>query len=503
MLLLFLIPALGAGGYFGWSSLSGPQHAAPPQMTLVRKETFIHEILERGSVDSAVNVEVRCQVESAGGLTIISIVPEGTIVKKGDLLVELDSSTLTENVIKQRIAVNSSIAKVAQSEADYETAVLSLKEYKEGKFKEAKQAILERIYAAEQSEQMATDTVAFNQRLLQRGYITETQAKADVIAYQKAKNSLETAKLELDVLNKYTYEKSVKQFEASIVTSKAKLETDKESLNLDQERLKHLEEQLVKCKILAPQDGQVVYFLPRWGGEEDMMKEGKKVVERQILIKLPDPTQMQVKGLVNEANIRLVKPNQKARIRLEAFPDQSFEGVVTNVNDYPEQGSWMGGTMSKEYQTTVSILNPPEGIKPGLTAEALIVVNEIHDALTIPVQAVFSHKGAMYCITYRDGVWEKIPVKVGPTNDKQVVVLEGLEENDLVVLGARLHRDKVLSKEELRSEKPSEEEAENGEKEKRSPRPGNGNGNRGGTEGTRAAPGGNGGNRGGGSGGAR
>ncbi|MDR1962400.1 MAG: efflux RND transporter periplasmic adaptor subunit [Planctomycetaceae bacterium] len=460
--LLLLIALLGAATYAGWKRLQVSVKADPPQLTTVRKETFIHEILERGSVDSASNVEIRCQVESAGGLTIISVVPEGTVVKKGDLLVELDSSTLRENVTKQRIAVLASKSKLAQSEADLKTAELTLQEYLKGKFEEEKKTIENEIFAAEESVRTQEDNLAFYKRLLERGYVTDSKVAADIIELDKAINAKDIAKLKLEVLNTYTKEKNVVQYEAAIASNQAKVESDKQSLQLDEERLEHLENQLKLCRIVAPQDGQVVYYMPRWGGDEDLIKEGKKVVERQILLRLPDPAQMQVKGLVNEANIRLVKVGQTASIRLEAFPNQVFGGIVRVVNDYPEPGNWMGGSMSKEYMTTISILDPPEGIKPGLTAEAKITVNEIRNAFVLPVQAVFEYGGKTYAVTFQDGKWDKIEVKTGQSNDKEVVILEGLKEGDAVVLGAWAHRDKIdlpkLTPDQEKKEQKSKEE---------------------------------------------
>jgi multidrug efflux pump subunit AcrA (membrane-fusion protein) len=251
----------------------------------------------------------------------------------------------------------------------------------------------------------------------------------------------------------------VNLYNASIASNEATVKADEETLKLDTTRLDHLEEQQRRCTISAPRDGQVVYYMPRWGGDEDLIRVSKKVFERQILLQLPDPAQMQVKGLVNEANIRLVKPGQIATIRLEAFPNQVFDGVVKTVNDYPEPSNFMGGSMSKEYMTIVTILNPPEGIKTGLTAEARIVVNEIPNALLLPMQAVFEYGGIMYAVTYKDGKWDKVEVKTGPANDKEVVILEGLNDGDEVVLGAWTHRDK-LNLPQLEAKPDEEEEGE-------------------------------------------
>jgi len=441
--LLVILCVTAGGGYAAWQRLKSSVKIEPPQLVKVKRDTFLHEILERGSVESASNVDIRCQVESAGGLTIISVVPEGTIVKKGDLLVELDSSTLRENVSKQRIAVLTSQSKLAQSVANLKTAKLALQEYVEGKFKEQEKQIYNEMLAAQDDVRTKEDNLSYYKRLLERGYVTNSKVEADLFDLDKAQNSFELAKIKLTVLQNITKEKNLVQYEADITKAEAQVKSDQESLNLEEERLKHLETQLSYCRITAPQDGQVIYYLPRWGGDEDIIKEGKRVNERQMLLRLPDPTQMNVKGLVNEANIRLVKVGQNAKIRLEAFPNQEFNGIVKIVNDYPEPGNWMGGSMSKEYMTTVLILNPPEGIKPGLTAEARIIVNEIPNALLLPVQAVFVHSGKTYVLTFNNDKWDKIEVKTGPSNDKEIVILENLKEGDSVVLGAWSHRDKV------------------------------------------------------------
>ncbi len=472
-LFFFFIVAtlIGAGVYAGWTRFTDRVKVDPPQMVKVKKDVFIHEILERGSVDSASNIEIRCQVESAGGLTILSVIPEGSIVKKGDLLVELDSSTLRENVTKQKIAVLASKSTLAESQAALETAKLVLEEYLEGKYEEELKTIKVAKFTADEAVKTKENDIKFYKRLLERDYVTKSKVKTDLIDLEKAKLDSQIADLRLKVLENYTKKKNEIQYRADIAKADAKVESDKQSLKLDEDRLTHLESQLANCRILAPQDGQVIYYMTRWGGEEDLIKEGKKVYERQILLRLPDISQMQVKGLVNEANIRLVKVGQTATIRLEAFPNQVFNGIVRDVNDYPEPSHWMGGSMSKEYMTTILILDPPVGIKPGLTAEAKITVNEIDDALILPVQSVFEHGKKTYAVTFDNGEWGKAEVKTGPTNDQEVVILEGLGAGDVVVLGAWAHRDNVdlpkLSPEEEAAQKAKEKREaapdENGE----------------------------------------
>ena len=440
---LIVIALLVVGAYYGWGRLRETVKVEPPQLVAVRRDLFVHEILERGSVDSAQNTEIRCRVESAGGLTIMSVVDEGTLVKEGDLLVELESSTLRETIVKQRIAVLASSAKLEKSRASLKSAELTLKEYLEGSYLQQHKTVESEIFSAEEQVRTQEDNLAFSNRLLERGYVTPSKVAADEFELDKAILAREIAIQKKYVLETYTKEKNVLEYEADIVAAKAQVEADLETLQLDADRLEHYIEQEKRCTIYAPRDGQVVYYLPRYATDEDIIREGKRVLERQILLLLPDPSQMQVKGLVNEANIRLVKPGQKATIRLEAFSNSVFDGIVKLISDYPEPGSLYGGQMSKEYMTIITVLNPPEGIKTGLTAEARIVVNEIPNALLLPMQAVFVYGGKTYVVTYNDGKWGKIEIKTGPANDKEVVILEGLNEGDKVVLGAWAHRDKI------------------------------------------------------------
>jgi len=465
LVFLVVIALLAAGGYYGWGRLRDTVKVEPPQLVAVKRGLFVHEVLERGSIDSARNTDIQCRVESqaaGNNLTIIYVIPEGTLVEEGDLLIELDSSTLVENVQNQEMSVFAAQSSLTSLVASLRSSEIQLKEYLNGVFKQDRTTIENRIFSAEEQVRTLENDLSYYNRLLERGYITPAQVDAAIIELDKAHNTLEMERLNLKVLDEFTKERRIIQLGAAIATDEAAVDAAKRTLATRESRLKYFQDQLEKTKIYAPRAGQVVYFMPRWGNDDNLIREGLRVVERQVLLQLPDPTQMQVKGLINEANVRLVRPGQRATIRLEAFPNQVFDGMVRMVNDYPEPNSWQGGSMSREYMTMVTVLNPPEGMKVGLTAEARIVVDEIPDALLVPMQAVFEYGGKMYAVTFKEGKWDKVEVKTGPANDKEVVILEGLNEGDEVVLGAWVHRDKIdlpkLGNEPRRNESGMDEE---------------------------------------------
>ncbi|MCL2118174.1 MAG: HlyD family efflux transporter periplasmic adaptor subunit [Planctomycetaceae bacterium] len=425
----------------------------------VKRGVFVHEVTDRGNVESAQNEDIRCQVESSTGTLIVWIIPEGTLVEEGEVICRLDPSNLDERTAKQEITTQNSKATLVQSEANLKIAVLSLEEYEKGTFPKEEQTIKNRILKAEEDWSRATETRGYTEKLLAQGYVTELQLKADKAKEEQLQNDLVIAKLELEVLQKITKEKKLEELNADIVTAEAKRASDKLSFEIENTRWEYLKTQLANCTIRATKAGQVVYATPNtpWRRDNEIIKEGNSVRDRQVVIRLPDPRQMQVAGMVNEASVSLVKVGQPATITLEAMPSHVFTGVVKQVNDFPEPDGMMG-SMTKEYKTIVSMDDldslPPNlraGIRPGLTAQIRIDVTDPNNEaspILVPVQTLFEHAGKYYCITYENGKWEKIEVEVGATNDKEVIIKSGLTEGQRVVQGAWRYITHVLTEEE-------------------------------------------------------
>ncbi|MDO5308040.1 MAG: HlyD family efflux transporter periplasmic adaptor subunit [Planctomycetia bacterium] len=441
IVVFLLIVAVVVGGAFAWRwKRSHTTKQVNLIFATVERGTFIHEVSGKGSAESAKNVDVASQVE--GTATIIYLIPEGSNVKKGDLLVELDSSAIDEKYDSQVVTTNSSRATLNSSRATLRSNEISLEEYVEGTFEQSWMEYANTIFEAEQTRKQNADSARFTEHLLNLNYSTELQYEIDKVAEEKAKNSLEVANLKKNTLLKFTSEKQITSLMSDIETARAKVESDKNSYNINLSRENRLHQQSQNCKILAPQDGQVVYANQdsRRMSESDMIKEGSTVYQRQVLIRLPDKTQMQVKTMINESNISAVKTGMPAKISFDSIPNRVIEGEVVKVNLYPEI-VWMSS--AKDYVTLVKIKEDVEELRSGLTAQVRIIADEQTDVLMVPVQCVTEYGKKTYCITYTDGKWGYKEVLLGASNEKQVIVLGGLEEGDVVVSGARLYRDNV------------------------------------------------------------
>lgn len=452
LLLATALLTLPAGGYYWYSRQETKRNTALDRVIVqpVTRELFLHRIAQRGEIESASNIDVYCEVKSAGssttGVAILDVIPEGTQVKKGDKLATLDSSALEKERVAQQILCNTSEALLIQSTNLHETAKIALQEYRDGTFVQTEQTILSEIFVAEENLRRAEGFLKYSEELAAKNFYTTQQLEADRFAVDKANNDLETAKTKLRVLRDYTKVKTINQLEADIKTTAAKMRTDQSTFELDQRKLAEIEQQIAKCTILAPADGQVVYNNDDddWDDNPTIIQPGALVRERQIVFKLPDPAQMQVKAKVNEASVNRVKIGMEATIKVDAFPDIELRGLVTKVNDYPESSGWRGSNV-KEYAAFVKIEDSPPGMRPGMTADVSILVEELPDMLQVPVQAVIEQNGRHYCLMKGAQGLEAREVLLGSTNDKVLVVEDGLNEGEHVLLNPRVYlKDVVL-----------------------------------------------------------
>lgn len=449
---IILLAILGSGGY-AWNRFVSKKEASGHSDEIVIfdvvKGPFDHIVLEQGEIESSSNIDVVNEVKARGatGMTILSVIPEGSYVKKGDKLVELDASGLQDELSAQRIKVLGAEAQVISSEATVSTNEIALQEYLEGTYQSERKAILSEIDVAEQSLRKAELNLDSARRLAAKGLLKGLQIEAEEFSLSNARNVLESAQGRLKVLDQLTKEKNRVQLASNIEASKAKLSSDKNVLAEEQLKYKDIEDLIKKCTIFSPADGIVVYNNERGrGGSVDfMVKEGAVVRERQTILKLPDPTRMQVKALVNESRIVRITPGMPCKVKVSAYPNEML-ARVKRVNKYAEPGSWFSSSV-KEYAAYLEIIEPPEAIRTGMSAEVRIFVEQIPEALQVPVHGVYEYRGHMFCLvkTRAAGPGEEpfrtCEVKIGATNESNVTITEGLDEGDQVVLNPRKFED--------------------------------------------------------------
>ena len=455
---------------FAWglpkkNSKSGSRSAAAakslvptgPMTATANVRPYVEEVVERGEVASSSNVEIRCMVQSksALGTPIIEIVPEGTYVQKGDFLVKLDDSSLQADLVQQRITCHTTRALLTEARADSEAAELAYNEYESGTFKQELGVVESERFVAQENLRRSEEYLRYSMKLASKGYVTEVQLEADKFAVEKARKELENSSTKLEVLHRFTKVKTINRLKAAVETASAKLHSRENSNQLEEERLKNLEDQLQNCQIIAPTSGQVVYANPVGGERDPLIAEGKLVRERQIIIRLPDPQRMQVSARINESRIDKVKIGMQTRILLDAFPNRPMWGTVRAISEYPLPASSVYSTI-KEYAADISIDEPEKGVRTGMTAQVAIEVKRLDEALQIPVQAVLERGKKFYCIvTHDEDNLTVRKVAVGASNGQTVIIKEGLNLGEDVLLAPQNYEEEVAFPEIVPGEEPA------------------------------------------------
>lgn len=402
---------------------------------------FLNRILEPGDIESSSSVEVRCEVRSrnSSGTNILEIVPEGTRVKEGDFLIELDDSALQQELIQQQIVVSGSESMLIEAQTAFTASSLALEEYEEGTLKEQRETLEGALVVANENKRRAEEYLEYSRKLAERGYVSQVQLDADKFAVEKAGKELDVADTKLKVLDKYTRKKMLNQLQADIKTAKAKLSAREKTYQLDKLRLDEIQTQISKCKIYAPAAGQVVYANDprRSNNGELLIAEGLPVRERQILVRLPDPTRMRVMAKVHESRISLVRKGITAEIVTDALADRTLTGTVSSVSEYPLPSTSVYTSHIKEYSVEIDIHSPPPELRPGMSSQVNLLVEHQDSAIQIPIGAAIARGDQFFvAIPHEDGTFETREIKVGSSNDTNIIVTEHLQVGEKVVLNA-------------------------------------------------------------------
>ena len=436
-----------SGGVWWWA-----QHRAPADdvgnvlLHTVARDDFELNVVERGEVEAFDVTEIRSLVKSNNttGNAILRIVPEGVIVKKGDFLVELDSSALESQRMTQQIAVNAAKAIEVEAHNNYDTAIIAKREYLEGTYLQERQTIESEVFVAEENLNRSKEYYAYSQKLAAKGYVNELQLEADRFAVEKAKKDLDTAKTKLKVLDDFTKPKMISTLESAILIAEAKWDSGKSSHELELTKLRDLDDQIAKCTITAPQDGVVKYAHVNngRGDQEFIVEEGAVVRERQAIIRLPNAGSMRVNVTINESLVQYIQEGLPAVISPVGLGDRTIRGTVAKVNQYAEPTGWRQANV-KEYKAFISIDETVPELRTGMTASVTIRAASAPNALQVPVQAVYSHGDKFFCFVNEAGKWDAREIQAGPTNDKFFVVENGLAEGQRVAMNPRAYVDLV------------------------------------------------------------
>ncbi|MGO9923514.1 MAG: sigma-70 family RNA polymerase sigma factor [Isosphaeraceae bacterium] len=246
-----------------------------------------------GAADREVNqgrgVKVYSKVQ---GARILSIAPDGSRVKKGQVICQLDSTALQDQLVNEMITVLTAAASYEQAKSDREVSEVAVVEYAEGLYicelQEAEMNIKiaeAELAIAEDECEEAREAFTKNQKLLKKKVISELQLK-------KARFALELAQSRKKVLVEYTRGKRIKELKSAVAKERADELAKKAVWELKESKRQRLEQQVAARTIKAPIDGKLVYAKPQTGMMmAQIVEEGATVYERQLLFEIDPVTE--------------------------------------------------------------------------------------------------------------------------------------------------------------------------------------------------------------------
>lgn len=471
--LLFGIAVLviGLGLFVLLRSHNRPEDFTPLATFPARQGPLTISVTEAGTIRPREQIILKSEVE--GQTVILFLVDEGTQVKKGDLLVELDASQLLDQRLNQQIQMinaeaafvsareNLSVVK-SQAQADVDKAVLDLdfahqdlEQYQAGEFPKLEKEARAAITLAEETLTNAGNTYEWSKKLFAEKYLSEAELKKDELSWRKAEIDLDLARDSLNLLQNFTYKRRLAELEstlrqaqmalerarrkasADVVQADAKLKANDAEYRKQQDKFRKIEEQIKKTKIYAPMDGTVIYATSTrisWRSNSEPLDEGQAVRERQELIYLPTTLSYNAEIKIHESSLEKISPGLPVRIKIDALPGRELTGRVASIAPLPDATSMFMNPDLKVYNSLITIDGDGSFLRNGMSCQAEIIIDHFTDTLYVPLQAVV-RIGNQSTVYLADG--NRLlprPVNIGLDNNRMVQILKGLEVGEHVVL---------------------------------------------------------------------
>ncbi|MBX3402976.1 MAG: HlyD family efflux transporter periplasmic adaptor subunit [Phycisphaeraceae bacterium] len=453
--------------------------AAAVDVATVSRMDFDVTTTATGDLRTRNQIEIRNRIDS--DTTIIEIIEEGRRVRAGDVLVRLNAEPMQERLDTESLEIDSVRAALVEAEQGYAIqisendsalraaklklalATLDLEKWRSGQVVSKRMELAHSHDRAEKEEKRLGEKFERSKSLYERGYYSKDLLRQDELAWEQSVSDLARRKLDIRVYEEFEHIRDerqklsdVEEAEAEVdrverqnisrlASKEATLNNRRQALVIRDQRLTKLREQLAAAEIRAPSDGLVVYGTSieqsRWGGDEGPMQVGTRVFPNQLLIVLPDTSEMIAAVKVHESLAGRVRPGQAVTVKVDAVGDARFPGRVESIGVLAEQTSrWMDPNL-REYTVRIAldreVISSGRGadLKPSMRCEAEITLGHVADALAVPVQAVFNEGPVRYVHVQEAGSSQFVrrPVLLGQRSDRFAEVRAGLSVGERVL----------------------------------------------------------------------
>ncbi len=364
----------------------------------VKRKEFVEYLEVKGEVRALRSVIIAAPY-GAGDLQIMKLAENGAKVKKGDVLVEFDNTT-----VKQKLAQDQSALKSAEAEIQQSRAAARLKE-----------------------EQDLTDVMAAKFAAQKARLDASKQEIVSVIEGEEAKLKLADA------------EQKVAENEAKLnadrAAAKADLGSKKQKQDQAEFQVQQDEHSLASLALHAPLDG-VVALQNHWQpqGGPTPFKPGDRAWPGAAIAELPDPSTLKISARIEEAERGQLKLGQTGTVRIEAVPDGSFEGRIETISPTASLDFNAGWPVPRNFTVEVALANSDSRLAPGMGAVVRVAVDRVPDGIVIPSAALFRKAGRTVAYVRRGSKFQETSVEVLRRSGEEALIAKGLQPGEQLAL---------------------------------------------------------------------
>jgi RND family efflux transporter MFP subunit len=393
-----LAGALVLAGSIAWFRRPAAASGAESTLTApVRRGDFKVVVMSTGELRARKFVQITgpaaAQSVNVYQTKIASIVPEGSLVKAGDVIAELDKQPAAARLADLTLTTQ-------KAQADFTTATLD-----------------STLNLAQAREDVRTAEYVLEEKKIlkeQAKYEAPTIKRQAEIDYEKAQRAWEQSKRNLSTKTKQAV---------------AKMASVGADLGRQQNQLKNIQDVMASFTVRAPAPGMVIY-VREWNGKKKGVGSQWTAWDPTVAT-LPDLAQMESQTYVNEVDVRKIAVGQKVKITLDADPTKQLDGAVTQIANVGEQRP---NQDSKVFEVKIQIAVPDTTLRPGMTTANQILTASYPNTLSVPLESVFNEGGYQYVYKKEGGRVVKQMIEAGTMNDNEIIVRKGLEKDDLVLL---------------------------------------------------------------------
>lgn len=437
-------------------------------LTDVQKRSFVVEVPTVGELEAARSTIIASSIRGDQG-KVIYLVPDGITVEPQQILVKMDPTPFEEKIgeLRSKIGDQTAIINMHIQTLDWEsnqaeleertchyeieTAGLELQKIVEG---DGPLELFRLESAMQKSLAKFEELNAYSQDLIQmeeEGYINHAEKKQAEKKLNEERETYENAKLQYETYSQHVHPMIVKKAETALKRSQLRLdeivkagqykkEKAQAALLQAQQVKKDLELQLYaaqaelkETEIRAPSHGMVVHREEYRSSQKRKPRVGDILVRNQPILDLPDLNTMIVKTKVREVDLYKVQIGKDALIEVDAYPQVYFKGKVQSLGVLALADIARNG-VEKYFEVKIAMDVSDDRLRPGMTARATITADNIENALTVPISAIFEENKKPCCYVSKGNKYEIIPVKIGSHNDQWIEISSGVKQGDKVAL---------------------------------------------------------------------